>query len=341
MLNIGQYLYQLLLIHEQVGVPGIGIFKKERIPAGYNKEEGRFLPPSFTYSLLSHATVDHILLDFLAKEKQISDEEAREKIDFSVSKLFDEIAVRGEVELDKIGFLKQENNAYLLVPFTSSLSALQPIADIPTHQDASPLTTHADESAEVSNKELQAYEAVEEQEEETLVPLAPIEQHTTNNYWVKWTIATAVLVFIALFYFFYIKTSDIPLTTAITKNSDMTKQDGDQMAANIVDTTAATAINADTVSATMPEKTEEEPLVKTASKTLPYSIVIGSFKTLELAIKQAEYFRTIGINAFVLESKMPNNRKKICFGSYATKEEAQKDLPKVRNEINVEAYIYP
>ncbi|QNL52137.1 SPOR domain-containing protein [Olivibacter sp. SDN3] len=340
MFNIGQYLYQLLLIHEQIGVPGIGIFRKERIAAGFNKEEGQFVPPVFTYALLSHATVDYILLDFLVKKEQISHEQAREKIDLTVSKLLSEIANKGEVELDKIGFLKQKDNSYVLVPFVSPLPALQPIRDISVqHVPVLPSTTN---SAEYSDEELNIPEIIGEQNEENVAPLPHIESQTTSNHWIKWAIAVTVPIIIVLFYFLYFNTSGTPSsTTAVKTKRDTTYQNGDQISASSAIDTNATSANVDTISATNAIKTEEEPIVKKASKTLPYSIVIGSFKTLELAIKQAEYFRTIGINAFVLESKMPNNRKKICYGSYATKEEAQKDLPKVRSEINVEAYIYP
>jgi len=328
MFNLGQYVYQLLLTHQEVGVPGIGILKKERLAARFDESSNSFLPPSYSYKLLVHAPTDQLLVDYVSKIQQVSIEEASNAIDTVVEQLLSTVTEQGEATLDKIGYLREDQGNYQLISFDQQFWGLQPVAERIT-PEASTMPSKIDmDEAPIQDNAAEAVVAAE----------GPEEVGRTRSTWWIWAIATLVLLTIAGFYAWNRQNKSQPKANTIT--ADTLAQ---PMAnKNALDSVSIQATGTDnTTIDTVAKQEKEEPLVRKASKTLPYSIVVASFKTMELAIKQAEYFRTIGINAFVLESNMPNNRKKICYGSYPTKEDAQKDLEKVRKEIDLGAYIYP
>ena len=330
MLNIGQYLHKLLLVHQTVGVPGIGIFKSERIPARFDKVTGAFLPPSNSYSFIQHEPVDQYLLDYISKTLDLDLEDANESLEKATANLLAEISDKGEVKIDEIGFLKEQEGSYVLIPLPpDSFWGLQPVKEL-----NSALTTEetAVNSDELPDKELST--------QEPLITSVPEVQQTEeekpnkSKIW-GWSIAALVLIVASLFWWYTKKQSRTPLQSPHVVQNDTIEAQPSAV-------TDTGSFQQDTVKKVVDTiTTKKKPLIQKASKTLPYSIVLGSFKTIDLAVKQAEYFRTIGIDAFVLESNMPHNRKKICYGLYATKEEAKKQLEKVRKEINPEAYIFP
>jgi cell division septation protein DedD len=330
MLNIGQYLHKLLLVHQTVGVPGIGIFKSERIPAHFDEVKGAFLPPSNSYSFIQHEPVDQYLLDYISKALDLDLEDANEALEKATASLLAEISDKGEVKIDKIGYLKEQEGSYVLIPFSpDSFWGLQPVKELNSALATGETAVNTDE---LPDKELST--------QEPLINPVPEAQQTEEGKSDKskiwgWSIAALVLIVASLFWWY----TKMQSRTTVQSPPVVQNDTKEAIPSTVTDTSS---FQKDTVKKVVDTiTTKKKPLIQKASKALPYSIVLGSFKTIDLAVKQAEYFRTIGIDAFVLESNMPHNRKKICYGLYATKEEAKKQLEKVRKEINPEAYIYP
>ncbi|GAA4780403.1 hypothetical protein GCM10023231_04270 [Olivibacter ginsenosidimutans] len=325
MFSLGQYIHRLLLTHLQVGVPGIGIFSKRRLAATFDESSNCFLPPAHTYTLVLHAPTDSLLIDYVSKTHDLSAEEASRTVDTVVEQLLAKIAEQGEITLDELGYLKEEQGDYQLVPFDQPNTwGLQPVAERET-MDVQPK-----ESA------VQVTEVIQATEVETVSepdPFQTEETAKTNRRWLTIVLAAVAACIIIAFYIWNrqdkANTVHTPTTdTAIKSTTDTTTLHAEGQTTPAENTASA-----------IPEDTA---LVRTiTAPKVPYCIVIGSFKKLDLAIKQASYFRSIGIKAYVLESNIPNNRKKICIGSYASKEEAMKYLDEVREKITAEAYIYP
>lgn len=335
MFNLGQYLHQLLLIHQQVGVPGIGIISKVRIAAKFDEQHHTFLPPTHTYALIQHAITDETLVRHVAKMKQLSEENARQEVDKAVDQLLVDISDKGEAKLDEIGYLKEARGVYILLPFEQSSWGLRPVEEYtkPAPAEHPILDTPADT--------IVATEVPVESEMAILE--SPIEERKGKN-WLVWG-GAALLVLAAAFFYIWNKTKKEPTASgALTAQQNKTAPlvaDSLQDTTSKLDTSLTNAQTSDSLQANPVAPKKEDPLVRAFAKRPPFTIVLASFKTMDLAIKQAQYFRTIGIDAFVLESNMPNNRKKICYGNYATKTAAQGDLEKIRNEIDQAAYIYP
>lgn len=340
MFNLGQYLHQLLLIHPQVGVPGIGIFSKERIAARYDEQLKKFLPPTSSYSLTPHAATDQHLVNYVAKSLHLSPDEAITAVDKAVDLLLTTVDEYGEAKLEPIGYLKEVEGVYNLVAKTDQkFWGLQPVGEytVPSVSEELPIVVKEEPDESLAG----------EQVPETAFETATSEKEGSKLTWL-WL--TAGIVFIGIIAFFVWQRQESLVqnqrngTNATAKEvaDSLTKQEA-PASANVSDTTTSSRPITPVADSLGQQRSREEnePLVRKASKEKPFSIVIGSFKTMKLAIEQAKYFRTIGINAFVLESNMPNNRKKICYGAYATKEAAKEHLEKVRDEITKEAYIFP
>lgn len=345
MFNLGQYLHQLLLIHPQVGVPGIGVFTKARIAARYDEQLEKFLPPTSSYSLIPHATTDNYLVDYVAKSMHLSNEEAIDVVDKTVNRLLTDIDELGEAKLEPIGYLKQMDGTYTLVSKElQSFWGLQPVDDY--KEESLPEELPAVQEQPDTILQEPAIPTEPEQPEISYETVAN-QRETNNNVWL-WVVTGIIAIGLAAFLFWKRQEPGIPphqneINVALKDTTNGSANTAKDTSTNLPDTTT-TGLPADSLADSLNQrvsKEEKEPLVRKASKEKPFSIVIGSFKTMKLAIEQAKYFRTIGINAFVLESNMPNNRKKICYGSYPTKEAAKEQLEKVRNEITKEAYIYP
>jgi len=333
MFNLGQYLHQLLHIHQQVGLPGIGIISKVRIAAKFDEPSNTFLPPSYTYALIQHTTTDEYLIAHVAKVRHLSHEVARIEVDKMIEQLLVEITEKGEAKLDKIGYLKEAQGNFILLPLDQQFWGLQPVAE---YVESTPVSI-GETVVEPDITEVVQDIAVSEP---TTLQEDFVEEKKKSKAWLLWGGAVLLLLAITFFYVWKNQSTNQMNATAMEEGKalDTSLQPKDAVADSIV--TEAQAIDSVPKEATTTDE-KEEPLVREFSKRPAFTIVLASFKTMDLAIKQAEYFRTIGINAFVLESNMPHNRKKICYGNYSKKEEATEDLEKIRKEIDPAAYIYP
>lgn len=335
MFNLGQYLHQLLLIHQQVGVPGIGIISKVRIAAKFDAQRNEFLPPTHTYALIQHAITDEILVRYVAKMKQLSEENARQEVDKAIDRLLVDISDKGEAKLDEIGYLKEAQGTYILLPFEQASWGLRPVAAYTAPPVPPP---NADETI-INPVDTTAYASFEA--EEASITESLVEEKKSKS-WLLWG-STALLLVAVTFFYLWNKSKNEPVASSplAAQQAKTPPLATDSLRDTIGKVDSSQTRTADSLQAKRVAPEKEDPLVRAFAKRPPFTIVLASFKTMDLAIKQAQYFRTIGIDAFVLESNMPNNRKKICYGNYTTKTAAAADLEKIRKEIDQAAYIYP
>jgi len=343
-LDIGQYIQQLLITYPEVGVPGMGIFKKERTAARYDEEQQQFVPPMVSYSLLAHAGTDHRLIQFLVDHHHLSESDAQYQLEQAVADLLAQVDEQGTVKLDGLGFLKQVEGKYTLVPFTSSKSywGWQPIEELKEEPAAEEITETP--ISEESNQEMEIVpEMVPVAEEEQQGPIlaeqvaeAPLSEPDQKSSRTWLWVALGGLVLIGLVFFFRMQ----PGKQSSLVEADSLKRAQPEAPASSEGTPALSPIDS-TKTASDSATTTSEPLVRKPSELIHYTIVLGSFTKLAPAMKQAEFYRTKGIAAFVLESNMPQNRKKICLGNYPTRAEAKVDLTRIRAEISADAFIFP
>ena len=82
--------------------------------------------------------------------------------------------------------------------------------------------------------------------------------------------------------------------------------------------------------------------VANASAVTPsvtYEIIVGSFTTMRQANKFVAEMKAKGYELQAIDSRMPGNRKKISWGSFATEEEAYRELARVQKTFEPGAWI--
>ncbi len=102
-----------------------------------------------------------------------------------------------------------------------------------------------------------------------------------------------------------------------------------------VDSAAADRL-ASAIAATDSAATTPPPPAKPA---VTYEIIVGSFATMAQANKYVAQMKAKGYELQAIDSRMPGNRKKISWGSYATEEEAYRELARVQKTFEPGAWI--
>ena len=98
---------------------------------------------------------------------------------------------------------------------------------------------------------------------------------------------------------------------------------------------AAIAVDPAPVGADSASETSALP----AKPSVTYEIIVGSFATMRQANKFVTEMKAKGYDLYALESRMPGNRKKISWGSFATEEAAYKELARVQKTFEPGAWI--
>lgn len=107
-------LYKYLMLHDQVCIPGLGRFYKERTPARHDFINRVFLPPTYTIHFREETVrADRQLFSFIGRENGIDEVEAIRKYhDFSY-KFNDHVRHYSQTELPGIGIMKRASDGSL------------------------------------------------------------------------------------------------------------------------------------------------------------------------------------------------------------------------------------
>jgi len=71
-MNLADYLSELLGLHDEVNVPGLGYFIRNRVNAYYNDTEARFYPPYHQVKFVPQPKDDDTFAQYVADKKNIS-----------------------------------------------------------------------------------------------------------------------------------------------------------------------------------------------------------------------------------------------------------------------------
>lgn len=115
MLDLGQYIIQLLLTHDCVIVPGFGGFVANYQDAVHNESSHTFYPPSKKIvfnSSLSHN--DGLLINHVAEQMVVSYNEAEQLVRQSVDEAWIELEKGAELNFNGIGTFRYDNDTAII-----------------------------------------------------------------------------------------------------------------------------------------------------------------------------------------------------------------------------------
>lgn len=334
-MNLGVSIANLLRRYPAVGVPGIGVFKKTHQSAAYDADRSAFLPPEDRIELVEGDAEAFQLTTYLAAQHQLDEGGAEAMLEGAVAAIMETISRNGEALLDGIGYLLADGASFILKPFEIDGVGAMPIAA------RAPSVVLPDEVADVE-------EAVDAQ--------APLEEEVVSDQdgqsrrYTPWIIsgAVAALLVAAVAVWKY-----QPEWFGGYAAGPTTATDVEQTGSPVLppdETVAAVDVDRDTTvidstqvvaAEPLPAPVDSVPVAGTppAKPSVTYEIIVGSFATMRQANKFVAEMKAKGYDLQAIDSKMPGNRKKISWGSYATEEEAYRELARVQKTFEPGAWI--
>ena len=115
-MNLADYLSELLGMHDEVSVPGLGYFVRERINGYYNDGEAKFYPPHHRVKFVPELREDDIFTQYVAEKKNISLASSKYFAEKFVAKLRDD-ASRGNYIFAELGQFRMLGDQLVFKPY--------------------------------------------------------------------------------------------------------------------------------------------------------------------------------------------------------------------------------
>jgi len=327
-MNLGVSIANLLRRYPAVGVPGIGVFRKAHYPASYDVDKAVFLPPADYIELVDSDTDAFLLTTYLETQRQLDGYAATALLENAVKGIMDTISRNGEALLDGLGYLLADGASFIFKPFEIDGLAAKPIA-------AQPPAARISETGAPIDIPVEA--------------LVVSSGNTGGRRYTPWIIGGAVAAMViavaavAVFTFKIewlgstrvehatVPDNQVNLPAPSEEAIPLVEADQDSAVADTgFETVTVDSLPADSVSAT------STPVAK---PSVTYEIIVGSFATMRQADKFVAEMKAKGYSLHAIDSRMPGNRKKISWGSFATEEEAYKELARVQKTFEPGAWI--
>lgn len=336
--ELSRHIEILLLENDCVIIPGFGGFMAHHVSAVYVEEEGMFYPPQRTLGFNPHLQLnDSLLAQSYVEAYDISYPEAVRKIEAEVEEIRQRITIDGLYEFHGLGVIKlMANDKYEFIPCSAGLltpelyaldsCSLGMIANKQVAIDM-PLKPLGKEEKDVVPKEKTHDDLAEDESYDDRFVL--ISYTTLRN-----VMAAAMLLLLFVF-------SSIP----VGQGSDDVdyRPEAQLLQCSIIDTEIISSFIAPTQGSVVAdsiadsnEKEMKETVVEEVEKQEKheevspcYAIVLASKVSKQGAENFVSRLTSMGLKSVSVFER--GNMRKVVYGSYKSKEEANKELSKMRN----------
>ncbi|MFA6248753.1 MAG: SPOR domain-containing protein [Mucilaginibacter sp.] len=363
-MDVGYFISELLAQHGDVSVPGLGYFARTRINGHYNEKEGKLYPPTYSVQFDPQNIEDETLAQYIVDKKNISLASSK----YFTEKFITNIKLQAqsaETALGDLGWFYTEGSQLYFRPNTGlstdpDFFGYQPVnlhklgsAPVVTEPAATPVEDEYTVPVAVpqQQEETDGYRfETDEEHEAYLVDLArKRSRNSTITFVVLALLFTSLVVYLVNRYnpsAFNLEAPKHKVTKTEAVINAKVEQPEDSTAT--AKDTAKTSVKPDTISTT---KTTviKDTLAKTpatANNNIAgprYEILGGSFATIEEANRAIKNYKTLGIEARILEN-VPGRKRKVTLGTYATRAEAvaaQEKILSTKKVKEADTYIQP
>jgi len=313
--NLGAHIIEILRTNPKVSLAGIGTFKKERIPAIYDKNSNSYLAPTQRILLEDREDPDSLIINSIANGEGLSLQESERKLQLALASIKKELAEKGESLLPEFGRLvKNENTGYNFIAEDKD--------EVPLYKPVNELKL----ITPASGMPLSQAKEIESPRTPSNVDIEP-----ATNKWL-WPILFVTFIIVG-------GTAWLlrPLLQQQAKETIAPIDSGSTSPAS------ETIITPPTGNASVAEDSTSTQLGDSSSATTglqpTFEIIIVSFEKLPEAEKYVAKMNAKGYKIRILENHKPGNLYKISYSSYSTEEEARKELIRVKSELSKDAWI--
>lgn len=364
-MDVGNYISELLALHGEVSVPGLGYFAHTRVNGHYNEQESRFYPPTYSVQFDPRFIDDETLPKYIADKKNISVASAKYFIEKYINSIKTQ-AQNGDAPLADLGCFYMEDSKLFFETSQAQLNspdffgyetldlrkigstaaqpkqASQPLPVSPPVTAAnSPLTTaplapSVDEDY-ISDEQHEAYmaEAVRKRK-----------KRATWLFVILMVVFTTGAVFLVNRYNPNIfKWSGEKTDTTTKKPVKETKVIN--AAVEVDKDTAGTGTTAAPAAKPEAEKPVTDTVAKSAAPAVKdevaagprFEIMGGSFKDDKEANTAIANYKKLGVDAHIV-TDAPGRRVKLSLGTYKTHTEAEAARKEILATKKVNKHIY-
>lgn len=348
-MDIGIYIADLLRKQDEVGLPGLGTFTKERIPGSYDRTSNSFLPPSYKVSFSDKISEFSSLPDYVSFKKHLSPSSAEYFVKKFSSGILDGLETSGIAEVKPLGIIRQESDsltfeALATFDIAGKFYGLKPIRDrkktdaLPVNEPAIPAAIAGDSSEDFIN--FQSQEEIENEEES-------IEESKSNRFLLLIPGAFLFAVLAAgLLYFFnprarnlvdsmfpkYVSSAPAQADSGnVEKLSPIVRPDSlNTIPQALVRDSSLT----DSAASSAPVEKEPEP----HAAVTKIEIIGATFKKRSEAEAYVRIMNAKGLSAKIAED-MPGKLFKVSLASFQDDQTAQNELNRIIKEVEKTAWI--
>lgn len=334
--KLGTYIVKLLNENQQVYLPGLGTFKKKRVPATFDENTNKFLAPSQNIVLDTEKGSAAPIISAISKEEGSNEEESENQLREIIGSVLLELNEKGKYHIPDFGEITKEGDAISFIenkqqedlPYyknVDEIKLIEPSKKKPFIEQETPIIEQATDEEE---------EAVEEE----VLPLQEFEPKGRAINWLWPALIIVTLLATGAFWFFNSERFQLKETTIISFGDG--KKQAIPDTTGVISSEEKDASHQDTTFIASIENTEpaEEETLQKPQTT--YEIIIVSFGKLSEAEKYVENMNAKGHKIRILENPNPGNLYKVSYRSFTNETEAQNELNKVRETIAKEAWIY-
>ncbi|HVW98596.1 MAG TPA: SPOR domain-containing protein [Mucilaginibacter sp.] len=341
-MNLADYLSELLGQYEEVSVPGLGYFVRERINGYYNDKEARFYPPHHKVKFVPRPKDDDLFTQYVADKKNISLASSKYFAEKFVSKLREQ-ALTGKYLFADLGLFYTENDQLVFKPndVIPDDPAFYGYPALSVYKQGAPLN---EQYSRPSFSAPSAKPVTPAQLNQPVIDEPYFEEEAERrrgiNVWLIVLIAITVLA-LGVFgvYKFYPtafdKISDAYHRITGKKDTEVPvyrrEAKPDSSARSAQPRTNDTTLKATTPAAVQPPDT---------IRTFRYEIIVSSFKSLGYANNEVKRLKAKGLDAKIV-TDAPGPRLKISVGSFPTYEAAQAEIASLKKQGKITGNVNP
>lgn len=367
-MDVAQYIADLLLEHDEVGVPSFGTFFNTKVSASFDKRSNSFLPPGKRTAYKPDESDSKLLTDYISRVKNISEPSAKYFAEKFGETIKSQVDLQGKAAAAPLGLFEKREEKLIFLPSDEATVAtfygLTPVGEFAATprrkiETISPgdALQHAkiveeNVTSPTSIGTLQTSELPDRNKFDEIGGEVEIKRAPRKAWPIILVVVTALTAVGIVGYLSYPKAFDFLLKPNTNKSSVSKEVIPIGRPENLTDSLALadSIMENDSIMRGLQEqglevKKAPDTLtnITTETKTIPapdlitYEIIGASLPSRKEAEQYIKTMKSKGIDARIVEEKK-GRLIKVSLGSFTDKEKADIELKRIQKDITKQAW---